>query len=68
MSQDERTGSKDQKGVRDQQEHADLQDGSLKKHGDVLDPVIPRGADQKAGESESNVSEEGRGARGTPER
>jgi hypothetical protein len=48
-------------------EHADLQDGSLKKHGDVLDPLIPRGADQKADDS-ARISEEDRAGRETRER
>ena len=43
------------------------QDESLKKHGDILDPVIPRGADQKADDA-SRVSEGDRAARGTPAR
>lgn len=48
-------------------EHAAPQEESLKKHGDILDPVIPRGADQKADDS-SRISEGDRAARGKPGR
>lgn len=55
-TRDERTDRRQKAARPDAAEHADLQDGSLKTHGDVLDPLIPRGTD----EGSDGVSESGR--------